>query len=218
MNAIYRMVAIVLGLFFLLAAAAHAQVVGQGEAATTSDANAWPFKIVFGGAHIDPRDVSDRGARLLGVVFGSQGQQLKQTATNFNLASELFSGGTVVPLPTALGAAGGFKVEVLSGAGGDPSGCGSTNFETNAAMPSTDTVVTATATCLDWMFVTNIGTQTTTVIIKDNAGTPFTYVNSIFVPPNSQIEWHPNGKIFTGGIRVQAGAASVINYAFKGKQ
>jgi hypothetical protein len=41
-------------------------------------------------------DVSDRSARLLGVVYGSQGQQLKQTATNFNLQAETFVGGTAV--------------------------------------------------------------------------------------------------------------------------
>lgn len=40
-------------------------------------------------------DVSDRAARLLGVVYGSQGQQLKQTATNFNLQTELATGGTL---------------------------------------------------------------------------------------------------------------------------
>ena len=41
-------------------------------------------------------DVSDRAARLVGVVYGSQAQQLKQTATNFNLQSELAVGGTLI--------------------------------------------------------------------------------------------------------------------------
>lgn len=40
-------------------------------------------------------DVSDRAARLVGVVYGSQAQQLKQTATNFNLQVELATGGTL---------------------------------------------------------------------------------------------------------------------------
>lgn len=35
-------------------------------------------------------DVTDRAVRLLGVVYGSQAQQLKQTATNFNLAVETY--------------------------------------------------------------------------------------------------------------------------------
>jgi hypothetical protein len=41
-------------------------------------------------------DTSDRAARLLGVVYGSLGQQVKQTATNFNLQAELAVGGTLV--------------------------------------------------------------------------------------------------------------------------
>lgn len=39
-------------------------------------------------------DVSDRAARLLGVTYGSQGQQLQQSATNYNLLAELRTGST----------------------------------------------------------------------------------------------------------------------------
>jgi hypothetical protein len=49
-----------------------------------------------GTAFIDPRDTLDRAVRLLGVVYGSQGQQLKQTATNFNLQTEQAVGGTLI--------------------------------------------------------------------------------------------------------------------------
>lgn len=41
-------------------------------------------------------DISDRAARLVGIVYGSLGQQLKQTATNFNLAAEIFVSGTAI--------------------------------------------------------------------------------------------------------------------------
>src|SRR5438105_15301256 len=41
-------------------------------------------------------DVSDRAARLLGIVYGSQNQQLKQTATNFNAQVEIAVGATLV--------------------------------------------------------------------------------------------------------------------------
>jgi len=41
-------------------------------------------------------DISDRAARLLGVIYGSQGQQVKQTATNFNLQIENFVGATAI--------------------------------------------------------------------------------------------------------------------------
>lgn len=40
-------------------------------------------------------DVTDRAARLVGVVYGSQAQQIKQTATNFNLQVELATGATL---------------------------------------------------------------------------------------------------------------------------
>lgn len=41
-------------------------------------------------------DVTDRAARLVGVVYGSQGAQIKQTATNDNLAVEVAVGGTLI--------------------------------------------------------------------------------------------------------------------------
>ena len=40
-------------------------------------------------------DPIDRAGRLLGVIYGSQGQQLKQTAVNFNTQVELATGGTL---------------------------------------------------------------------------------------------------------------------------
>jgi hypothetical protein len=40
-------------------------------------------------------NVEDRAARLLGVIYGSQGQQLKQTATNYNTQVELATGATL---------------------------------------------------------------------------------------------------------------------------
>lgn len=41
-------------------------------------------------------DVTDRAARLVGVVYGSQGQQLKQTAVNFNAATEIHVGAAAI--------------------------------------------------------------------------------------------------------------------------
>lgn len=48
----------------LSAAPVSAQVVGQGAPATTSDATAWPIKVVFGGAQIDPRAVTVQNASI----------------------------------------------------------------------------------------------------------------------------------------------------------
>lgn len=41
-------------------------------------------------------DVIDRADRLLGIVYGSQSQQLKQTTTNYNLATEIYVGGSAI--------------------------------------------------------------------------------------------------------------------------
>jgi hypothetical protein len=41
-------------------------------------------------------DITDRAGRLLGVIYGSQGQQLKQTATNFNTQVEIAVGGSLI--------------------------------------------------------------------------------------------------------------------------
>jgi len=40
-------------------------------------------------------DVTDRAGRLLGVTYGSQGQQIKQSAANFNTVIELAAGATL---------------------------------------------------------------------------------------------------------------------------
>ncbi len=53
-----------------------------------------PQHVIVDSGSISAVDVTDRAARLLGVIYGSQAQQLKQTATNFNAAVELFAGGT----------------------------------------------------------------------------------------------------------------------------
>jgi hypothetical protein len=47
-------------------------------------------------------DVSDRAARLVGRVYGSQGQQLTQTPTNFNLQVEAAVGGALID-PRSIG-------------------------------------------------------------------------------------------------------------------
>lgn len=56
--------------------------------------------LTFAGDKVDSSgstaDITDRAARLVGRVYGSQGQQLRQTATDFNLAGELFVGGTAI--------------------------------------------------------------------------------------------------------------------------
>lgn len=94
--------------------------VNSNQGNPNAASNAWPMKIFDNGPNgpvsvkqastaavaadlalvvaISPNntvDIGDRAARLLGVVYGSQGQQLKQTATNFNSQVELATGATL---------------------------------------------------------------------------------------------------------------------------
>jgi len=52
-------------------------------------ANPLHSQIVYGGVVIDPRDVSDRATRLVGKIYGNQGQPLEQRATTFDLMVQL---------------------------------------------------------------------------------------------------------------------------------
>lgn len=71
----------------LLASPAWAQVVGQGAAATTSDATAWPIKVVFGGAQVDPR------ARTWTLGSGTDSVTLGGTLPSFG-STQTFNVGT----------------------------------------------------------------------------------------------------------------------------
>lgn len=57
--------------------------------AALSHANPVIARLTDGAAFIDPRDVSDRAARLLGVVYGSQGQKLLQRASTYDLIAQI---------------------------------------------------------------------------------------------------------------------------------
>jgi hypothetical protein len=64
---------------------------GAGSPRVTIASDNTPFTVNAAQSGSWTADLSDRAARLLGVVYGSQAQQLKQTATNFNLQVELAS-------------------------------------------------------------------------------------------------------------------------------
>jgi hypothetical protein len=62
--------------------------VAQGTAAATTDAAAWPIKIVFGSTQVDPRDVSDRAARALGKITFDGAQAVSQSGSwSFSLSN-----------------------------------------------------------------------------------------------------------------------------------
>lgn len=53
-------------------------------------------RLTDGSAFIDPRDMSDRAARLVGVVYGSQAQQILQRATTYDLIVQLRHNGVEI--------------------------------------------------------------------------------------------------------------------------
>jgi hypothetical protein len=83
--------------------AADATVTAEG-----ADHNAIDVTLWLSGSALDPRtrtwslgasdvpDLSDRAARLLGIIYGSQGAQLKQSAVNFNTVVELAVGSGLI--------------------------------------------------------------------------------------------------------------------------
>lgn len=53
-------------------------------------------RLTNGSAFIDPRDMIDRAARLVGIVYGSQSQQLLQRATTYDLLVQLRHNGAEI--------------------------------------------------------------------------------------------------------------------------
>jgi len=127
-------------------------VVDSGSVAVTQSTSPWvisftaPQHVIVDSGAISVSgsvDVTDRAARLLGVVYGSQGQQLKQTATNFNTQVELATGATLYDARqiraltssdivtaaqgTAAALAGAWPVEITDGTNGPGSVLSLTN-------------------------------------------------------------------------------------------
>jgi len=53
-------------------------------------------RLTDGSAFIDPRDMIDRAARLVGIIYGSQSQQLLQRATTYDLLVQLRHNGAEI--------------------------------------------------------------------------------------------------------------------------
>jgi len=79
-----------------LSAPTVTQPVSIAAAVTVAQATPASLQATVTPAGASVWDVSDRAARLVGVVYGSQAQQLKQTATNFNSQVEVAVGATLI--------------------------------------------------------------------------------------------------------------------------
>lgn len=92
--------------------------------------------------------------------------------------------------------------------------CGTTAFDSglmeNIAI-TTGTDLTATATCVQTLYIANNTASAVTVTLKDKSGTPKSYMNAFSLPGNSNLILSLDYMKFTGGITVIAGTASAIN-------
>lgn len=198
---------LILGIFFLVCfgmafvAAQIQQSGGPGSTVTanqgTGGASAW---LVTGTGGTFP-------------IAGSQAQPLKQTATNFNLASELFTGGTsydarqiraltasdvvTVQQSTAAnlkvdlsGTAANSTPIVVSGTvrNAPLTSCGVTIFDSGPIfLPTSTTSITGTATCVETFYLTNTDSVAHTITVTDGstacAAGVCTYVGPAFSLP-----------------------------------
>jgi hypothetical protein len=87
-----------------------------------------------------------------------------------------------------------------------------------AAVPSTNTAVTATTTCVLEMAFTNTTASVATITVTDGQGSPVTVISAFPIQPGATLVFQFNGMAMTSGINWQAGTASAINGAVIGYQ
>lgn len=98
-------------------------------------------------------------------------------------------------------------------------GCGTTNYTANGAVASSGGDITTTTTCVDQISIANYhATNSTTVTVKDRAGTPIELLNSVTILPGQTVTIPLFGQTFTSGINAIAGAATTLRYWIKGRQ
>ena len=97
--------------------------------------------------------------------------------------------------------------------------CGNTIFDSGiTTIPTTEAAATATATCVQAIYVNNLTASAQTFSIKDNQATPVVYVNSFSLPANSNMLITFGGIKFLGGVRWVATNASAVNAQILGYQ
>jgi hypothetical protein len=97
--------------------------------------------------------------------------------------------------------------------------CGTTIFDSGiTTIPTVEAAATATATCVQAIYVNNLTASAQTFSIKDNAATPVVIVNGFSLPANSNILLTFGGIKFNLGVRWVATNASAVNAQVLGYQ
>jgi hypothetical protein len=106
---------------------------------------------------------------------------------------------------TVQGAAGMAALQVAP-----KTACGSTAFTPAwQAVPTANTALTATTSCVVAIMVTNTNASAQTVTITDGQGTPVTVLSAFSIPANSAVTLPFHGAQLTSGIKWTAGGTGL---------
>lgn len=160
----------------------------------------------------------DSNARQIVVGAGTAG-----TATGGVESVQGVAGGTALPVSGTLSVNALPAGTNLIGYSRPPNGCGGTFYESGLTnVPTASTSVTATATCISLITLTNITSSAATVTVQDqstNCNSTFCQVLSSFsIPGNSSLLLQLNGAKFTGGVKWNAGTLNAITGDIVGNQ
>ena len=99
-------------------------------------------------------------------------------------------------------------------------GCGSTGVDSglSANVAITGTVLLASATCVDTLFISNTTANTVTYTLTDNQGSPATYISGFPLAGNSFTTIPLHGIKMLGGVKLTAGTATSLNAQVWGVQ
>lgn len=88
--------------------------------------------------------------------------------------------------------------------------CGTTAFTPAwQAVPTSNTALTATTSCVIAIIITNTNASAQTVTITDGQGTPVTVASAFSIPGNSQVTFPLYGSQMTSGIKWSAGGTGL---------
>ena len=97
--------------------------------------------------------------------------------------------------------------------------CGSTAYDSGmVTLPTTATVVTSTATCVNAIVFVNTTGSAQAVTLTDNQGTPVAYLSSFQLPANSTFVYDLQYVKMASGIKWSAANATSVNAQIVGLQ
>jgi hypothetical protein len=145
--------------------------------------------------------------------------KMKKQKTSMYMAAGLFVllivFGVLGPMYGQLQQSGGPGTAVTASQGGawnvaPKTACGGTAFTPAwQVVPTANTALTATTSCVIAILITNTNPSAQTVTITDGQGTPVTVLSAFSIPGNSQVTLPLHGAQMTTGIKWSAGGTGL---------